>query len=70
MRRTELIRHLQQHGVTLIREGRRHTIVGKDLLKSQIPRHREIVDVGVDEYDGIGWNINDWAGVLLVTFAQ
>ncbi|MBB1125943.1 addiction module toxin, HicA family [Thiospirillum jenense] len=44
MRRTELMRHLQQHGVTLIREGRRHTIVGKDMLKSQIPRHREIVD--------------------------
>ncbi|WP_238787508.1 addiction module toxin, HicA family [Thiospirillum jenense] len=38
------MRHLQQHGVTLIREGRRHTIVGKDMLKSQIPRHREIVD--------------------------
>jgi hypothetical protein len=44
MRRTELMRHLQQHGVVLIREGRRHTIVGKGLLKSQIPRHRAIVD--------------------------
>ena len=44
MRRTELMRHLQQHGVVLIREGRRHTIVGKGMLKSQIPRHCDIVD--------------------------
>jgi mRNA interferase HicA len=44
MRRSELMRHLQQHGVSVIREGRRHTIVGQGMLKSQIPRHREIVD--------------------------
>ena len=44
MRRSELMRYLQKNGVVLIREGRRHTIVGKDRLRSEIPRHREIVD--------------------------
>ena len=38
------MRYLQKNGVVLIREGRRHTIVGKDRLRSEIPRHREIVD--------------------------
>jgi mRNA interferase HicA len=35
---------LKKHGASLLREGRRHTIFQKDLFKTQIPRHNEIVD--------------------------
>jgi len=28
----------------LLREGKRHTIFQKDFLKTEVPRHREIVD--------------------------
>ena len=44
MRRAELMRHLRLHGVVVIREGRRHTIVGNGVWKTQVPRHRELVD--------------------------
>ena len=44
MKRRELIRHLLLHGARVIREGRRHTIVQRDRLRSEIPRHSEIVD--------------------------
>jgi len=44
MRRLELMRYLRQNGVAILREGSRHTIVVRGVVKSQIPRHREIVD--------------------------
>jgi hypothetical protein len=46
MKRAELIRHLEQHGCTLHREGARHTVyVNRAKRKSStIPRHREIND--------------------------
>lgn len=45
MKRYALIKHLKKHGAVFIREGRRHTIIGKDKLKTEIPRHNEIVDI-------------------------
>lgn len=44
MKRIDLIRHLQQHGAQLLREGANHSVyvnrvVGK---MSTVPRHREI----------------------------
>ena len=44
MKRTQLIKHLKAHGAVLLREGSRHSIYQKGHLKTQVPRHREIVD--------------------------
>lgn len=44
MKRSELIKHLRAHGAVLLREGARHSIFMKGALKTQVPRHREIVD--------------------------
>lgn len=44
MKRSQLLKHLREQGATLLREGRRHSIFGKDTLKTQVPRHNEIVD--------------------------
>ena len=44
MRRSQLIKHLRAHGAVLLREGSRHSIYQKGYLKTQVPRHREIVD--------------------------
>ena len=44
MKRTALIKHLKKHGAYLLREGKKHSIYQKDNLKTQIPRHNEIVD--------------------------
>ena len=46
MKRIDLIRHLQEHGVTLLREGANQTVfVNRKAAKtSTIPRHREIND--------------------------
>jgi len=44
MKRTQLIKHLRAHGAVLLREGSRHSIYQKGHLKTQVPRHREIVD--------------------------
>jgi hypothetical protein len=44
MKRSLLIRHLRKHGAYLLREGRRHSIFQKGVLKTQVPRHTEIVD--------------------------
>ena len=43
MKRNALMRHLFDHGAELIREGRRHTIVGRGLFRTEVPRHNEIV---------------------------
>jgi hypothetical protein len=44
MKRNQLIKHLKKHGAALLREGRRHTILQRGELKTQLPRHNEIVD--------------------------
>jgi len=44
MKRRELIKLLRKHGASLLREGRRHSIFQRGLLKTQVPRHSEIVD--------------------------
>ncbi len=46
MKRRDLIRHLEDHGCELLREGGYHTIyVNRRAQKlSAIPRHREIID--------------------------
>ena len=44
MKRTQLIKHLETHGASLLREGRKHSIYQRGTLKTQIPRHVEIVD--------------------------
>lgn len=44
MKRNRLIKHLRKHGAYLLREGRRHSIYQRGNLKSQVPRHTEIVD--------------------------
>lgn len=46
MKRTDLLRHLQQHGCALLREGGKHSVfVNRTTGKtSTVPRHREIND--------------------------
>jgi len=46
MRRIDVIRHLEQHGCALLREGARHSVyVNRATGKSStVPRHREIND--------------------------
>ena len=44
MTRNKLINHLKENGAYLLREGRRHSIFQKDNLKTQVPRHNEIID--------------------------
>ncbi len=44
MKRTALIKHLNAHGASLLREGSRHSIYQKAGFKTQVPRHSEIVD--------------------------
>ena len=46
MKRRELIRHLEQHGCELLREGARHSMyVNRSARKaSAVPRHNEIND--------------------------
>ena len=44
MKRVELIKILKKNGASLLREGRRHTIFARGKLKTEIPRHVEIVN--------------------------
>lgn len=46
MKRTDLLRHLQQHGCVLLREGGKHSVfVNRATRKATtVPRHREIND--------------------------
>jgi hypothetical protein len=44
MRRSQLLKHLKAHGAVLLREGKRHSIYGQGALKTEVPRHNEIVD--------------------------
>jgi len=43
MKRKSLVKHLREHGAFLLREGRRH-IFQKGNLKTEVPRHNEILD--------------------------
>jgi len=43
MKRKQLIKHIKKYNV-LLREGRRHSIYQKGKLKTEIPRHNEVVD--------------------------
>jgi predicted RNA binding protein YcfA (HicA-like mRNA interferase family) len=46
MKRSDLLRHLQQHGCVLLREGGKHSVfVNRAARKvTTVPRHREIND--------------------------
>ena len=46
MKRKDLLRHLEAHGCTLLREGRRHSVYVNHLARksSSVLRHREIND--------------------------
>ena len=44
MKRTSLIKHLQANGAYLLREGKKYSIYQKENLKTEVPRHSEIVD--------------------------
>jgi mRNA interferase HicA len=44
MKRTQLVKLLRAHGAVLLREGSRHSIYQRGHLKTQVPRHAEIVD--------------------------
>jgi len=44
MKRYKLLKYLKEHGAYILREGKRHTIFQKGRLKTEVPRHNEIVD--------------------------
>ena len=46
MKRRQLIRHLEEHGCVLIREGHSHSIYENSIQRRRapVPRHREIPD--------------------------
>ena len=44
MKRTQLIKHLKAHEAFLLREGKRHSIYQRGNLKTEVPRHTEVVD--------------------------
>ena len=46
MKRTDLVRHLEQHGCVLFREGGNHSVFLNPIARkvSTVPRHREIND--------------------------
>lgn len=44
MKGRELLKHLEKHGAAFLREGTRHTFYRKGVLKTEIPRHNEMVD--------------------------
>jgi mRNA interferase HicA len=44
MKRRQIIRHIKKHDGFLLREGKRHSIYQKGRLKTEVPRHSEVVD--------------------------
>jgi len=44
LKRQELLKYLRKEGAFIIREGRRHTILEKVSKRTEVPRHKEIVD--------------------------
>jgi predicted RNA binding protein YcfA (HicA-like mRNA interferase family) len=47
MKRIDLVRHLEQHGCELKREGGAHSLYWRPTTgkRSAVPRHREIADI-------------------------
>jgi mRNA interferase HicA len=44
MKRRQIIRHIKKHDGFLLREGKRHSIYQKGRLKTEVPRHSEVVE--------------------------
>jgi mRNA interferase HicA len=44
MKRRQLLKHIMKFGAKLLREGSRHSIYCKGNLKTEVPRHIEIID--------------------------
>ena len=44
MKRLNLLKWLYKNGAWFVREGSRHTIIGKGKLRTEVPRHKEIID--------------------------
>ena len=46
MKRVDLVKHMQQHGCLLLREGRGHSVWvnPSNRKQSAVPRHREVDD--------------------------
>jgi mRNA interferase HicA len=44
MKRKQLIKHIKKYDGFLLREGRRHSIYQRGRLKTEVPRHNEVVD--------------------------
>ncbi|MFH0725841.1 MAG: type II toxin-antitoxin system HicA family toxin [Pseudomonadota bacterium] len=44
MKRNQLLARLKKNGASLLREGSRHSIYQLGILKTQVPRHNEIID--------------------------
>jgi hypothetical protein len=44
VRRSALLKYIQYKGAYLLREGRRHSIYQCGAKRTEIPRHKEIVD--------------------------
>jgi hypothetical protein len=44
MKRKQLIKHIKKYDGFLLREGSRHGIYQRGRLKTEVPRHNEIVD--------------------------
>jgi mRNA interferase HicA len=44
MKRKQLIKHIKKYNGFLLREGSRHSIYQKGKLKTEVPRHNEVVD--------------------------
>jgi len=44
LKRHQLLKHLKEYDAYLLREGKRHSIFQRGRLKTEIPRHKEIVD--------------------------
>ena len=47
MKRRELVRHLEKHGCSFLREGRNHTVYFNPANRktSTVPRHTEVHDI-------------------------
>ena len=57
MKRNQLIKHLKDHEAFLAREGRHHSIFQRGMLKTEVPRHREILDeLARSDLQGFGYS--------------
>jgi len=44
LKRHKLLKHLKEYDAYLLREGKRHSVFQRGRLKTEVPRHNEIVD--------------------------